>query len=281
MAQAQARAHIAQAPARNAGFLWRIDQQGRSSWLYGTVHVNAIDWAMPGPQVAAPLRASDVLAVELNLAEPQSVPPQALKLAFAPAPLDAATAQRLHQAHQRDCLPWHADHTLGQLGLALVGSQAQRIGLHAGYGADLRLVQLAQRMGKPIVALETMADQLQALLPATQAELDARVRGVIDDFESGQLQRDLHALSAAWQNGDWPAIERTEADMHAHHPALAHRLNAQRNAPMAQKIDQLHRSGQRVFVAVGVLHMAGSASLPTLLKARGYTVTAVDLPRSR
>lgn len=36
-------AYVANAPAMNAGFLWRIEKDERTSWLYGTMHLNHID----------------------------------------------------------------------------------------------------------------------------------------------------------------------------------------------------------------------------------------------
>ena len=35
--------------ARDHGFLWRISKDGRTSFLYGTMHVGKLDWAVPGP----------------------------------------------------------------------------------------------------------------------------------------------------------------------------------------------------------------------------------------
>ena len=34
--------------ARDRGFLWRVQKNGHSSYLYGTVHIARADWMYPG-----------------------------------------------------------------------------------------------------------------------------------------------------------------------------------------------------------------------------------------
>ena len=55
---------------RDRGLLWRITRDGHSSYLYGTLHVGKPAWQRLGPQVAAALRASDVLALEVDPGDP-------------------------------------------------------------------------------------------------------------------------------------------------------------------------------------------------------------------
>ena len=69
----QQMAYISNMPAKNSGFLWRIEKAGRLSWLYGTMHLNHIDYAKPGQQVMMGMRISDVLALEINPYEPQTL----------------------------------------------------------------------------------------------------------------------------------------------------------------------------------------------------------------
>ena len=44
--------------ARDRGFLWRIEKDGRRSWLYGTLHVAERGWMFPGPTLVQALRQS-------------------------------------------------------------------------------------------------------------------------------------------------------------------------------------------------------------------------------
>ena len=54
-----------------------------------------------------------------------------------------------------------------------------------------------------------------------------------------------------------------------------------RNPGMAAGIAALHESGQKVFAAVGSLHMIGPSGLPALMAHRGYRVEQIHFPRPR
>ena len=53
--------------ARDHGFLWRISKDGRTSFLYGTIHVAKFDWMFPGAQVMKAILATDTIALELDV----------------------------------------------------------------------------------------------------------------------------------------------------------------------------------------------------------------------
>jgi uncharacterized protein YbaP (TraB family) len=88
-------------------------------------------------------------------------------------------------------------------------------------------------------------------------------------------------LAQAWADGDLGALEDYPnwcrcADTESQR-ALLRRLNDERNAAMAERIDALHGQGRRVFAAVGALHMTGPQALPLLLAQRGFEVQRVGL----
>ena len=186
--------------------------------------------------------------------------------------------RQLSKAYAKDCLPLNANNGSASLStFPLWSTQAQRQELFWGYSPDVRLAQIAQRMNKPILALETSGEQIKALTPSSQAEFDQAFDATLNAFESGKMQTELAQLHKSWQQNDWPAIVKLEQEMSASQPAFTARLVDQRNLLMVQKIDALHQEGKRVFVAVGALHMAGKAALPKLLQDRGYAVTQVPL----
>lgn len=269
---------------RDRGVLWRVDKGGRTSWLYGTVHVNRVDWVVPGPGVQEALARSDALALELDPADPelervltqQGDPARQARVLEGLEP-------RIAQLARRACLPADRLATMRPLfQLMMLGFvEGRRAGFHPEFAVDMVLYGLAQRTGKKVVALETAASQLAALVPESEADERVLVRRGVEDLESGESGAVLSRMLQAWSRGDaaalasypqWCGCMDTAAEQR-----FFRRLNDERNAGLAERIDKLHAQGQRVFAAVGALHMTGSRSLAVLLRERGYQVQPVPL----
>jgi len=271
-----AQLQAAQREARDHGLLWRIRKDGRESWLFGTLHVGRLEWSAPGPRVRQALAGSDVLALEIDPADPALA--AQLREAMRNAPdADPTLRQRLQQQAAAACLPDGAlqgvPPTLQLMTLTLL--QARHDALDAAFGQEQMLAASARAAGVRIVALESVAQQIGLLLSADAALLDA----ALDQLEAGRSRALMRRLAQAWADGDLDMLERYEqwcecADTAAQR-AWLHQLNDARNAPLAAGIDALHAAGHKVFAAVGALHMTGPQALPRLLQQRGYTVQRV------
>ncbi len=272
--------------AQDHGPLWRLDKDGRSSWLYGTAHIARVEWVFPGPRTVQALRQSDVLALELNLLDAESLKPLT-------APIDPASVQRVLDAPRRArlarqtalaCLQPSALDALrpAMRAATLLVLSARSDGFYPDFGIDAMLAGLAQALKKPVVALESAADQLGLLAGRNEAEERLMVDGALDELESGKARRQASRLMQAWAAADmdtfndyprWCECLDTPKDR-----AFMKRLLDDRNVLMAQKIAQRHEGGERVFAGIGVLHMVGEQGLPALMRARGFRVEAVSPP---
>ena len=143
----------------------------------------------------------------------------------------------------------------------------------------MMLAEDARAEGKPIHSLETVAEQLGALQPATEDELAATVEQGLNDLDSGLARRVIVRLSNAWSASDaddllhyqdWCECLNTDVER-----AQLKRLLDDRNPRLAERIDALHTQHGTLLVGVGALHMFGAAGLPALLQARGFKVTRV------
>lgn len=276
-------AQAATAPERDRGLLWRITRDGRSSWLYGTLHVGKPAWRRLGPQVTAALRASDVLALEIDPADP------ALLAALAelqPASLLPESLQaRLEQAYARACVSRDAMAALHPVlqATTLTVLEARWLGMDPAYAMEQLLAAQARASGRRIVSLETVAQQKAVLVPDDPVEALAVFEQSLAQLEDRSARRVIERLAQAWENGDLAALEdyaswcecaATEADK-----AVMRKLNDERNGPLAAGIEAQHRQGRRVFAAVGALHMTGAQALPRLLQQRGFRVERVAFRR--
>lgn len=272
----------AQEPARDRGLLWRVTRDGRTSWLYGTLHVGRPGWRRLGPVLSNALRASDVLALEVDPTDPELVK----ALAELRAPLLAPELQsRLDKAYQRACVAAESMATLHPIlqATTLTVLEARWLGLDSAFALEHVLAAQARSEGRRVLSLETAAQQMAALVPAEPAEALQAFEQSLAQLEDGSGRRVLGRLVAAWERGDLAALEdferwcecaATEADR-----AWLRRLNDERNGHLADGIEAQHRQGRRVFAAVGALHMGGEKSLPRLLAQRGFRVERVSFAR--
>ena len=272
--------------ARDRGFLWRIAKDGRSSYLYGTVHVAKLDWAFPGPKTMQAFNASDTVALELDLLDPalQRRMVEAIAARREPA-LPAPLTQRLQRQARAECI---APETLAGLGpmlqIATLSSLVgRRDGIDPAYGIDLYIAGLAHAAKKNTVSLETPELQLDTLASDPDMPLDALVESGLDELESGRARPLLNRLVRIWAEADdaelgryesWCDCLKTEADRRA-----MRRMLDDRNPALAASIDALHAGGRQVFAAIGSLHMIGPNGLPALLAKRGYQVERIEPAR--
>jgi len=269
------------AHAKDHGVLWRIERDGHSSWLYGSLHVGKPEWIAPGPSLRGAIQQTDLLAVEIDISDPDILA-SIVKAAQFDGHIPAALQDRLDAQARADCLPdgaLNGQHPIMALSsLSLLA--AQREGLYVQFGQDLLMIGMAKGMGRQVVSLETPEAQMRALLPSDQSELEATLVDGLDELEQGKSVTQLRRLSSDWAQGNladladyasWCDCARNERER-----AELRRLNDDRNGPIAARIAELHGQGRRVLAVVGTLHMTGAHSLPRELEALGFTVTRVQ-----
>ncbi|MGJ7528854.1 TraB/GumN family protein [Variovorax sp. GB1P17] len=265
------------------GMLWRIEKDGRTSWLYGTIHIGRGDWVRPGPTIQKALAQSDTLALELDSRDEATAKTmsQPADPALVARVLSGERARRLERQNSEACVP---PGTLSKLQpilqvTALAGLVARADGLYPEFGVDETLAVSARNSNKPIVALESAAEQLKVLTGESETEEAEQVDAALDELESGKLRGQMKELADVWARSDatklaryaeWCDCLNTPAEQR-----LMKRLLDDRNPGLADGIERLHAGGKNVFAAVGALHMIGPQGLPTLMAARGFTVTPV------
>lgn len=269
--------------ARDRGFLWRATRDGRTSYLYGTIHVGRMEWMFPGPEVMGAVRASDVVALELDVLDPALARRLQQGMALKPGhDLPESLKERLRAQLKAACLPETLLATMSPEMVATTISvmSARRDGLDPSYGIDMMYAGLARGQGKPVASLETPDLQLGLLLGQTPSEVVAAVESALADIEKGKASPLVARMARMWANsllGELEGYERwCECLDTPEERTMMKRLLDERNPGLARNIDTLHAEGRRVFAAVGSLHMVGPLGLPALLEKRGYKVERVD-----
>jgi uncharacterized protein YbaP (TraB family) len=269
--------------ARDHGFLWRATRDGRTSYLYGTMHVGRMEWMFPGPEVLRAARASDIIALELDVLDPDIVARlQAGSAGKAGRALPDALNQRLRVQLRAACLPEELLSTMApeMVATTLTMLAARKEGLDPAYAVDGVYAVLARTLKKPVSSLETPELQLKLLLGGSAQESRAGVESALEELETGKAGPMLTRMAEVWAQGklgemekyeEWCQCLETEDDR-----AMMRHMLDERNPGLAKSIDAIHTSGKTVFAAVGSLHMIGKLGLPALLRERGYAVERVD-----
>ena len=240
----------------------------------------------PGPTIVDALLASDTVALELDALDPEVQRRLAASIGAAGGGvLPPALERRLAQHLAAECLDAGAWGRLSpEFQVATLSVlAARRDGFDPAYAIDGVLAAAARELAKRVVSLETPQSQVAALRMPTRAARLAFVKDSLDELDSGRAAPQLARLAGAWVAGDldelsryprWCRCLRTPAER-----AATKRLLDDRNPALAAAIDRLHGGGQRVFAAVGSLHLVGPNGLPALMRQLGYTVEAVELVR--
>jgi uncharacterized protein len=259
--------------ARDRGVLWQVEKDGCHGYLYGTLHVGKLAWAMPGRLVTQALREADLFAMELDPADPAVAKGMNAPQAAQDAPVvSPALRRRLQALAAKACVPWEQLEALPPVMIVarLEMVEARWIGLDEGYGSEFVFGGFAKATGKPVVMLETVAIQRAALLGGSPAEQIGRIEKAVSALETGEPQE--HGTAHRRLGERRPGAPRARV--------VRVRLVFSRNPGLAARIAELHRGGKRVFAAIGILHMLGDKAVQKLLMARGFKVerVAFDTP---
>jgi hypothetical protein len=260
---------------------WEVAGKHNKVYLLGSVHVlHAKDTALPSVTDAAYADA-EVLVEELDLyaATADMFSAETMKLQFLPegqtlaAAIGAELNAKLRVTARKLGLdldligrmqPWYVATMISSLNL-----------LKAGYspndGVDYQIAERAHRDGKPIVGLESAAEQLGYL--ASMSLQDQR-RFLAESLEETDNPEGLREITDAWRRGDLAALERELKEGMEDSPDLFGKVVTQRNRNWLPRIEQmLADPGKDYLVVTGALHMIGSEGLVELLRARGYRIT--------
>lgn len=268
--------------AQDRGAMWTFTKDGRTSYLYGTLHIGRMAWAFPGPKLMQALRESQALAIELDPTDPSvQAEMQAATAKAGKVALTEKDQARLDAQADAACLPREALRPLHPVMQAVTYTvlSGRRAGLDPAFGQEFTLVGFARAQQRPIISLETVTSQLSAVLPREEAAARLSFERALADLESGKAKGQLVRLSEAWARGEMGALDTLEklceCQPTEEERAFARRVNDDRNPHLAKRIAEEHGKGRPILAAVGLLHMTGPKAVTTLLQQQGFEVKRV------
>jgi uncharacterized protein YbaP (TraB family) len=274
----------AQSPIPLRGTLYRIDYRGRSSYLFGTVHVGQAAFYPLEPQVTQALQQSERLALEVDIRNMAAFQQAILRYGMYPngqtieEHLPADELAQLKRALEGAGIPFENVARMKPWMVAnvlLVQTMAQS-GYPTEQGIEQYFLGVAAQQKKPVVELESAAYQLSLFDQLDDRQQQDYLRETMQDIADGSAIDKGVALIEAWSHADSAAMQAALDEM-LNDDAVSSRfieraLLAQRNPRMADRIAAWLKSGKTTFVAVGTLHLLGKDGIPALLRQRGYAV---------
>lgn len=139
---------------------------------------------------------------------------------------------------------------------------------------DLSLMQIAAVKKKPVIGLETVAEQF-AMIDSKPIARQAKELYEMS-LDPQKSIRQFKQLSAAYKSRNTDKLVEISAEQMKDDKAFAKRLLDDRNVMWVPKIEGLIKS-KPTFIAVGAAHLGGEKGLIRLLRSRGYDVRPIKL----
>jgi uncharacterized protein len=159
--------------------------------------------------------------------------------------------------------PWFA-------AMAMQQAELVQQGFEADSGVDEQFAARAASDRKPIIALETIEQQLGIFAHLSLDEQRRFLLYILDDSDDALHSAD--AVVAAWRSGDVVRLERLLSESSEQYPELFRMLTTDRNRRWLPTVTGLLAARQDYMVIVGALHLVGQDGLVNLLRQAGYQV---------
>jgi len=274
--------------ARKAPLLWRVEKNGKVSYLFGTVHVGLDLETSLQPAGMAALDGARRVFVELDLtsfdvlidllrqtwARAEMPPGRSLRALVTPRTWDRLTTLykgRLPPEVIDRMEPWFA--TLATVPLVAAKRKGKQPEIARGRPPlDAAIAARAKGRKIPVSELDTTLQQIQAISSAGRDEGVAMLEELLADPDS--QRHDFDGLIGAYVAEDDRRMLKAYGHLLRRKPAIAKELLFRRNERWCERL-QLWLVDGGMFIAAGGFHMLGERGVPELLRRRGYTVERV------
>jgi len=276
------------AHATDRGALFRLTLDGHVMYLFGTLHVGLPAFYPLEDRLTGALAASSTLALELDPDQPRADLQDALHTYGMLSPgnpaydsLPPLQKRRLDRLLQQGGLDVSSMLSFKPVLLATMLALAEytRQGYRSDLSSDAWLAHEARRRHVRVLALESLGSQLALLDRLPAPDRWRFLDEMMDTIESGAQRTEAQEVVRAWSTADRGALDRLAAqcdtDRSVSGRFVTQVLLKERNVGLAGRLLQLLRSEDRTVAAIGVMHLLGTGSVPTLLEQDGVTVERI------
>lgn len=261
-------------------FLWQVNSPTNTVYLLGSIHyLSEASYPLPAVMETA-FAEAEVLVLEADVGStPEAELETGLVLLQRAAPepgetlgevlspetygLAAQQAQALglplevFQAYE----PWF-------LAVSMTAVKLISLGFTPEYGVDQYFQQQAQTADKPVLFLETVAQQADLFEQLSVDEQRQFMQQTLAELD--QTEASINAIVAAWSRGDTEAMAAILLESFENYPRMEQVFLRDRNRDWLSQIQNFLGDDEDYLVVVGALHLVGPDSLIELLEQQGY-----------
>ena len=271
------------ADAAERSVVWSVRGEHNTVYLFGSIHVlRPGDAGLPRAAEAA-YDDAEQLVMEIDMDDPAVADPMAMAVQmqrYAQLPAGQSLESVLGAdyatvaAHVEEAgldiatfdgfAPWF-------VGMLILQLEVAKRGFDPAHGIEQQVTDRAVADRKPILGLETPADQFAVLGGLSLPEQKRFLLMTLEETESADAR--LDELLTAWRTGDTATLARVLSEEFDEFPELYRPLTEDRNRAWVEQLAGLLDDRDDYLVVVGALHLVGRNSVVDLLRKRGYRVT--------
>ena len=265
--------------------LYQAIQGEKKLFIVGSIHAGKDNFYPLSPPIEQALAESDALYLELA---PSQMTPELIAAAMlehaslsSPIPLKQRISeplyQQLSQAIEHYKLPAYQQMFMRNWAIVVQLTMAtiSEMGLKKEFGVDQYFAAQAVQQNKPILGLETLAEQLQAMTLMDKIPAETLFQNYFDELPFAKNW--LLSVEQAWRQGNSEQLVQLYQDYDKRQidAELMNALLNTRNKNWQQKLTQLP-SGKTYLLVVGDMHLHGADSLLTRLRESGFNIQRIN-----
>lgn len=251
--------------------LWKVEHQGTTSYLLGSIHIGKNSWYPLPSYITDAFNASDKIVVELDALDNSAMMSKQMMLPAGQTLKNNISPQTYEKIKQYLSVNGMQVDTFSQFKPWAVATVISIIpylksGLDPELGIDAQLITQAKDRLMEVIELEKAQFQIDLLSKVFSDE-----KMLIELLE--QPEEETQQLINFWTTGNIVKInDLMQQQMSAPQREL---MLTSRNTAWIKKLDVLFNSKTSHFIVVGAAHLAGPEGVPTLLTQSGFKVTRI------
>ena len=255
-------------------YLWKVSDENSSVWLLGSIHLADSTLYPLAPVIDSAFAHAEELAVEINMNDDEVVKEvgeqSAAQGVLAEGMLRDVLPEDMWRTVDSLCAAWNVPIAMLEkmrpwlVAMTLSSYAFVHAGLNPDYGIDYVLLDRAATEGKAIVGLETAEEQIDAIAGKTESDSAGIYYLRTTLREIAGVDSIVTNLMRAWKTGDdemlHSLLDNDDDDLLSQDSKFKdeyeQRIYVNRNAKMAESIAKFLSENRKVFVVVGVAHLA-------------------------